>query len=201
MNFYSKKNRVTLEDGVVIKRHSDVFSSIREARALTELREAGLAVPFLLGRDENVIRMEYIPGEIYHALTEEMTPEHALALADWLAKYHDITGLLRGDVNLRNFIWNGRECVGVDFEDVPAAGEREADMGKILAFAVTYKPCLSPGKTECARQLLRAFVKTGGRKEKIRSFYLGEILDMERRRKGDFPGAEALGVYWEEFDR
>lgn len=184
MRFASKRNEVTLEAGEVVKRYKDLEGLRREAWALEYLSNLGLAVPALLAVDEDSLRMEYIPGETYEALTESMTVEKAAALARWLADYQRMTGLLRGDVNLRNFLWTGQACVGVDFEDPPLAGQGETDMGKILAYAVTYGPAFTVEKEQCANLLLAAFSKTGGEREKIREAYLKEIGEMNHRRSG-----------------
>ncbi|HHY14629.1 MAG TPA: hypothetical protein GX521_00985, partial [Firmicutes bacterium] len=110
---------------------------------LTRLYLSGLSVPMLLAQSEDTLRLEYIEGTTYADLVEVMTRQIAEALSAWLADYQRITGLLRGDVNLRNFIWTGTKCVGVDFEDPPAVGEKETDQGKIIAFVVTYNPAFS----------------------------------------------------------
>lgn len=201
MRFISRKNQVTLEDGVVVKRYADESALLREEQALKRLCRAGLAVPSLLGGGENYLLMEYIPGETYQALTEKMTYGKAEALAGWLAKYRRITGHLKGDVNLRNFLWTGKGCVGVDFEDIPMMGEPEIDMGKIIAFAATYKPSFSAEKAECARLMLEAFIRTGGRKEKIRAFYLEEISNMNCRRAAEVIEMETAVRFWAEIDR
>lgn len=182
MNFTSKRNRVRLEKGVIIKQHSSQAALEREARHLKFLFQKGLAVPALLRICGDTLRLEYIPGATYQALVERMTAEMAGALARWLAEYHQITGLLRGDVNLRNFLWAGRRCVGLDFEEDPPAGEPETDHGKILAFAATYKPAFTAKKAECLQLMLQALISTGGEKGKIRQAYLREISAMNRRR-------------------
>lgn len=201
MRFISRKNQVTLEDGVVVKRYADKSALLREEQALKRLCRAGLAVPSLLGGGENCLLMEYIPGETYQALTEKMTYEKAEALAGWLAKHRLITGHLKGDVNLRNFLWTGKDCVGLDFEDIPMMGEPETDMGKIIAFAATYKPSFSAGKAECASLMLKAFTKADGRKGKIRMYYLEEISHMNCRRTAEYIEMETAVRFWTEIDK
>jgi tRNA A-37 threonylcarbamoyl transferase component Bud32 len=196
MRFASKKNCVTLKDGIIIKEHSDKEALLREAAALERLRSAGLAVPALLGQDATSLRLEYIQGPTYVELVDEMTAQQAQALADWLGAYQSITGLLRGDCNLRNFLWCNGKCVGVDFEDKPTRGDREVDMGKILAFAVTYEPALTEAKRACGRLVLQAMLQTGGDLWRIRSAYLDEIASMNRRRKHfDVKAEEAASFF------
>ncbi len=182
MRFKSKKNLVFLENGVVVKEFKDEAALKREAETLLALKAAGLAVPSLLNKEGKRLFLEYIPGETYEALVEEMDFEKADSLARWLVDYHRITNSLRGDVNLRNFIWSKAGCLGVDFEEVPQKGEGETDMGRIVAFAVTYSPAFSPGKLVGGGLFLTAFLKRGGRKDKIRQAYLEEIIAMNQRR-------------------
>ena len=182
MRFFSRKNSVTLEGDHVIKRYRDAATCHREAQSLKFLHGAGLAVPALLGAEDHCLTLEYIPGDTYADLAETMTHAKAEALSRWLAQFYGITGHLRGDVNLRNFLWTGKTCVGVDFEDPSLPGPMEIDMGKIIAFAVTYKPSFTAKKALCARLLLEAFLKTGADCELIQAAYLDEIVAMNNRR-------------------
>ncbi len=182
MRFPSKKNTVTLENGLVIKGHEDREALLREVHTLEYLHQGGLAVPALLGVRKNELQLEYIQGPTYADLVDSMIPEQAEGLATWLAEYHRITGLLRGDCNLRNFLWSKGGCVGVDFEDEVTLGEPERDMGKVIAYAVTYNPPFTTEKALCGRLLLLAFRATGGDLEEIKNAYLDEILAMNQRR-------------------
>lgn len=194
MRFESKKNRVMLEAGVVLKHHDDGETLLREAHALEQLHQAGLAVPALLGIKKNTLKLEYIEGPTYVDLVDTMTLEQAEGLAAWLAEYHRLSGMLRGDCNLRNFLWSQGQCVGVDFEDEGTVGEPESDMGKILAFAVTYSPPFTPNKAACGRLLLQAFRATGGDLAAIKDAYLVELAAMNQRRQSMLvhPSAAAL---------
>ncbi len=185
MRFRSKKNIVTLEDGIVIKQHVDPAALSREAFALEQLHRAGLAVPALLGKGEGILKLEYISGPTYADLVDALTLEQARALAVWLADYHRITGSLRGDCNLRNFLWSKDTCFGVDFEDKPIRGEWEADLGQILAYTLTYDPPFTPAKAFSGRLLLEAFRQTGLELSlaEIRKAYLEAIAAMNSRRK------------------
>ncbi len=182
MKFHSKKNEVYLKNGIVVKCHSCQKGLRREAAALRTLHAAGLAVPRLLRCTEHCLFLEYIAGTTYADLSEAITFREAAALAHWLAAYHRLTNELRGDVNLRNFLWTGTECFGVDFEDPPAVGDQETDQGRIIAFAATYDPPFSANKIRCAEFFLQAFLQTGGEQDKIRSAYLQEITAIQQRR-------------------
>lgn len=198
MRFRSKKNRVTLENGIVFKYHADGEALLREAHALEYLHQGGLAVPALLGVRKNALQLEYIQGPTYVDLVETMTLKQAEALAAWLAEYHRLSGFLRGDCNLRNFLWSEEKCVGVDFEDEVNVGEAESDMGQVIAFAVTYDPPFTAKKAACGRLLLQAFGATGGDLEKIKDAYLDEIIAMNQRRRNVLMHSSSAALFFDE---
>lgn len=201
MKFISRRNLVTFENGEVVKRYADEAALVRETLALEYLYHGGLPVPEILAKDDSTIRMRYISGKIYADLTENMTLEKAEALAGWLSAYRHISGFLKGDVNLRNFLWTGTECVGLDFEEPPLQGDWESDLGKIMAFAVTYQPSFTPGKAKCAKFLLQAFLRAGGEEEKIREAYVGEIAAMNARRTGECVDMEMAVLFFDKTAR
>jgi tRNA A-37 threonylcarbamoyl transferase component Bud32 len=196
MRFPSKRNEVCLEGGRIVKRYRKRETCLREAQALQLLYRSGLLVPALLGQDEYGLTLEYIPGETYADLTEDMTWAQAEALSRWLAKYHEITGCLRGDVNLRNFLWTNGRCVGVDFEDPSTPGPREVDLGRVLAFAATYRPSFSANKARSAKLLLNAFLRTKAEYKRIRDAYLDEISAINQRRAADPASLTEAGLFF-----
>ncbi|NMB00595.1 MAG: hypothetical protein GX971_03605 [Firmicutes bacterium] len=183
MKFVSRKNQVTLENGEVVKRYCSTNALVREADALKSLAYAGLAVPRLISTNQNVLKMEYVPGETYLEHVDLMTFEKAHALTRWLTHFQRLTGFVKADVNLRNFIWTGTTCVGLDFEDSPLRGELELCFGKVLAFAVTYTPAFTPAKARCAGLLLQSFLVSGAKPAAIRNAYSLELRAMNLRRK------------------
>ncbi|MFY9523369.1 MAG: RIO1 family regulatory kinase/ATPase [Limnochordia bacterium] len=195
MRFFSRRNDVRLEAGVVVKRSQDPLALEREAAALVELRQAGLAVPKLLGKNEHALFLEYIPGPVYADLVDFLDWPQALELARWLAEHHRLTGQLKGDLNLRNFLWTGKRCVGLDFEDPPLPGELAVDFGRAAAFAATYYPALSEEKARCVQLLLGAFFHLGAEAEQIRAGYLQEVAAMHRRRRRPVGLGEAAAFF------
>lgn len=182
MRFKSRRNKVYLRAGAVIKEYTDAQAIVREADTLRFLSKSGLAVPKVLQQSAHQLVLEYIEGSTYLELVEKMTSQKAEALAEWLAEYNAITNSLRGDVNLRNFIWSGNECVGIDFEEPMIKGDLEEDFGKIIAYAVTYNPAFSANKFLCGKLMLKAFLDVGGAKSPMREAYLREIDAMNIRR-------------------
>ena len=64
------------------------------------------------------------------------------------------TGEIRGDVNGRNFIFDGSQCWGIDFEE-KVYGTKEQDAGRLIAFVLTYDPPGTSLKSLLAESLLR----------------------------------------------
>lgn len=192
-----------LRDGEIIKVYAYKEPFEREARMLEILLNAGLRVPILLAKDESALtlKMEYIPGNLYVDLVDGMTVDRARALARWIVEFHRITGFPKGDVNLRNFLWTGKACAGLDFEDPPQKGKPETDMGKIIAYAATYRPPFTPGKVKSCSLLLDAFLDLGGLSDRIKKAYGIEITAMNCRRKGSYIEMKDAFAFWEHLIR
>jgi tRNA A-37 threonylcarbamoyl transferase component Bud32 len=177
--FVSKKNKVRLiktllEDGgkqyFVVKEYSGPKNSIqREADILAGLNEMGVSAPRLYYRGERAIVMEYVSGS---PLIDVMTDVEYIAqesldyinvkgiashLSRWLKSFYKaaarITGenIILGDISLRNFLV-GYKLYGIDFEDC-REGYIEEDMGRLLAFIVTYLPAFTPFKIKFAEEV------------------------------------------------
>jgi len=170
--FRSKRNTVILRGGVVEKRVASVEAASFEAAMLEKLYAAGISVPKLITSEGCVIKMGYVAGETLPAfLTRlEKTPDLSalLSAADetirWFEGFyravdHDKTGEIRGDVNGRNFLYNGGCCRSLDFEE-RTTGAKEQDIGRLIAYVITYRPPNTPVKTAFADRLLRAAVET-----------------------------------------
>jgi len=165
--FASKRNNVYYRDKRVEKVFSDQARAKAEAELLTEYRRMGADVPLVLACRDNVIEMEFIPGETIPDFLERMSaaPDDweteirkvAGYLRDWFVKFYDAVDYrrsseIRGDVNGRNFIIANGRAVSVDFEE-RVYGTIEEDIGKLLAYIRTYD--LPDGKAQ--RLLARVF--------------------------------------------
>ena len=114
-----------------------------EASILRELYSHGVAVPNILGRRGNTLLLEYLPGEPLPDWIErgDYDPEAlAHALCDWFAAFYAVMpeGEMRGDVNGRNFLYDGTKIYSVDFED-RCFGGRAKDAGRLAAYIGTYR--------------------------------------------------------------
>ena len=195
MKLYSRKNNVYRQNGRVVKRFEDAKAFRRELEMVKKLHGAGIAVPKVVDAADNTIVYEWIDGGTYHTLTERFERKHAAALIEWLERYYRTAGVLRGDVNLRNFIYcdGTDECYSVDFEDECAARDREEDFGRMIAFAVTYEPPFSDAKKRCAKFLIDEFLSSGADPAKIKQAYKSEINAIIERRTGrDYESETAL---------
>jgi len=197
MRLYSRKNTVTLENGKVIKKFADIISLRREFDMVKLLKSRGVPVPDVLRVYGSTIEYGFIKGETYQSLVDCFEKKHARALLEWLELYYAAAGTLRGDVNLRNFIYSGEDvCYGVDFEEICHAGERESDFGRIIAFAVTYEPPFTKEKANCAKLLLGCFNDSGADEIKIREAYIKEMQDIVKRRRESSYDTDKARNFW-----
>jgi len=134
---------------------------------LERLYNCGVYVPKVISRENNLIAMEYIEGvtltdfiELAETDTVSLYPNIvAERLADWFTAFYDALpqGCIRGDVNCRNFIVTpDGNIAGVDFEEA-YFGEREADLGRLIAFILTYTPQYTDYKKRLADILCEKF--------------------------------------------
>jgi tRNA A-37 threonylcarbamoyl transferase component Bud32 len=192
----SKRNRVELilgDDGTkyIKKVYSCRDSFENESAALSSLREMGVTVPKILYGAPGVLILEYIDGTSYEELLAQLESKRispcegalaALEICRWLGAYYDATACSRGDVNLRNFIFTGEKCCGIDFEDTQRAAPPETDMGRIIAFAMSYDPDCTESKAEFINMLLGHFTKRGASCDLIMRECIAELDFMLSRR-------------------
>ena len=113
-----------------------------------------------------IIKMQYIPGTTIPDLLEHIENDYienqlqkvADAIVYWLMDFYQAvktkeTGEIRGDVNGRNFIFDGEFIWGIDFEE-KTNGEIEQDIGRLIAFILTYDPPGTPTKILFADKLM-----------------------------------------------
>ena len=183
----SKRNRVLLVEYNAVKfvaKHYTARESLAmEHNTLKFLMSKNVPVPALLYSGQNSMILQYIPGATYESLTDDPKQEHIDALCNWFMQYYRETGgRIRGDVNLRNFLYHNGQCVSVDFEEPLCLGKPETDFGKFLAFLVNYDPAFTFLKQRAARMYLKAFLKLGFDAEGIKKAYLDEITSLFKRR-------------------
>jgi len=197
LKFVSKKNTVMLRDGLVEKHFSSESSAAFEAQALKHLQTFGVRVPRVMEQSGCVLKLEYIPGETLPDYIERLESSSwttldictvAEAVVNWLSEFYravdtDKTGEIRGDVNGRNYIFDGVHCIGVDFEE-RTHGEKEQDIGLLIAYILNYDPPETIVKKAFADRLLSAAVQVLGVDSDKVIYWRGfEVMKMLRRRK------------------
>jgi tRNA A-37 threonylcarbamoyl transferase component Bud32 len=177
LRFYSKRNEVVLRDGHV---HKHIPNAPQEAAILKFLSEHGVRVPQVISCTENLLVLEHLPGETLPDLIEHgaYNPANlAQALCDWFAAFYAACpGKSRGDVNGRNFLYDGNVIDSVDFEDALAPGSPARDGGRLAAFLATYETHDKKKQAELVREFTQRF---GG---DLQPEYELELLAMQKRR-------------------
>jgi len=160
MQFFSKRNTVTLRGGLVYKQAKDPKAAALEASILRELYSHGVAVPEVVSHEGSLLVLEYLPGEPLPDIIGRggVDPEAiAAALCDWFAAFYDAApGELRGDVNGRNFLYDGKKIHGVDFEE-RCHGPKARDAGRLAAFIETYETRERAGQAALSRAFMMGF--------------------------------------------
>ncbi len=197
IRFLSKRNEVTGDGSLVTKKFASGEDYRRELHMVELLYEKNVRIPKMISHEQNVIVYEHIKGDLYADIVQKMQVVHAKAIADWLREYHKAADVLRGDVNLRNFIFSKGLCTGIDFESECAQGEAEIDFGKLIAFAATYDPVFSPEKQKSCEILLNELLTGGVDINKIKNAYIFEIKLMMQRRKGTMPTLNDAILFFE----
>lgn len=184
--FHSKRNGVYLvrlceEAGgrlAVLKEYGIVGQELaeREYDNILKLKAAGMSVPEIIYKGSGIMLLEHIKGELVSDLVEKLdTGEWIDGLALWLSKLHSIREgkacLLKGDINLRNFIYCSGQIYGLDFEST-ACGDPRTDLGNLCFFILTNTPAFKAEKRIMIRRLLDSYEKYSGTKPEAMGRYL-----------------------------
>jgi len=165
VKFFSRRNKVTLRDGLVYKRLASAREASLEAAILRELRGRGVAVPEVLICRNNLMVLEYLPGDPLPDWIERGIYNPAPlagALCGWFtAFYAAVPEQSRGDVNGRNFLYDGAKIYSVDFEE-RCYGSRPRDAGRLAAFIETYRTHNPERQATLASAFLCGFCKRFG---------------------------------------
>ncbi|MDY0236281.1 MAG: RIO1 family regulatory kinase/ATPase [Gudongella sp.] len=166
----SKKNKVyrivEVDNTYILKTLRDTKSYDKELEVLKLLNDKGLLVPKILNVNKYSITLEDL-GEvtllsIYEKLenNNDKNYQHIIeSLLSWLDNFYKVAEdyyrreCVLSDMNFRNFIVKNNRIYRIDFEEV-GFGKKEADVGKLLAFGLTY----NPEHTEWKKQFEKAFV-------------------------------------------
>ncbi|MCL2107138.1 MAG: hypothetical protein FWH26_08830 [Oscillospiraceae bacterium] len=139
----------------------DASAAALEAGILRHLRAQNVFVPKVMECRDSRLVLEYLPGEPLPELLErgDYNPEAlARALCDWFAAFYAAIppGELRGDVNGRNFLYNGARIASVDFEE-RCYGHPAEDAGRLAAFIESYDTKYPEMQAALSRAFMRRF--------------------------------------------
>lgn len=145
----------------VLKYHTVKINAAHEAALLSYLATRKIQVPQCCELDDGIIVLEYLPGQTVNRLVQELDcGEWIEKLAEWLSALHLIKKqegcLLKGDVNLKNFIYCNNKIYGLDFEE-EKYGDYMDDISDICFFILTNTPSLVKEKSIIVRRFLKAY--------------------------------------------
>jgi len=137
----------------------------QESAILKRLCDWGVAVPAVKWSNHDIIVMEFINGIVLADLMDQAeavkTGDWIKPLACWLYQLHNVREtagkvLCVPDLNLRNFINDGKAIVGLDFDemiwDVP-----ERDLGGISAYILNSSPMFTSEKYRAVGRLVKCY--------------------------------------------
>ncbi|MFW9845358.1 MAG: RIO1 family regulatory kinase/ATPase [Candidatus Thorarchaeota archaeon] len=133
-----------------------------ELKNLKISTESGLSVPNVIGTDNGVILMSFIPGgNLANLINQTFQSEIIDKLATWYYKYHRAHAMIKGDPRLRNFIWNESQVFGLDFEE-SRKGHWILDIAGISASLLDTNPINDKRKRVLAWQFLEKYLECRG---------------------------------------
>lgn len=162
MTFYSKRNRVTAiqyqgQPCVEKRFQSDECWKLEYLFYNTFGKQ--LSIPRLCRAEPGLLIMEYLP---FPTLVEILEAQESssfdaapwTALGQWILQCHKRCGMIPGDGNLRNFLWNSTEqrIIGLDFEEYRLGSVADAG-SQLIGFLLEYHPRGTTVKAEVAQIL------------------------------------------------
>ncbi len=166
----SKRNDVyRIIDGdrkYISKTFLNLLDMKREADNLNLLKKFDVNVPEILSIENNTVELEDLGDSTLLDWYEQVEIENSynykdiiIKLCTWLKEFYEVTfnyykkSIILSDVNFRNFIIKNGEIYGIDFEQ-SCEGKIESDLGKIVAYAITYNPIMTEWKLKFADELI-----------------------------------------------
>ncbi len=147
-----------------------------EYNNLNMLRRSGLSVPEVIYKDEGSLFLQHIEGILVNDLAESLDMGDWIDdLALWMSKLHQISAgafsMLKGDANLKNFIYGSNKIYGLDFEEMKR-GDGRMDLADLCFFMLTNAPSFTKEKHLMMRKLLKSYEKYSGSQLKDMAGYL-----------------------------
>lgn len=194
-HFSSRRNKVCKvklnsnnENKMVMKIYQDTSSRLIEHENLLKLKQNNINIPDMFKGSKNILFLGYIQGDIINDLAEKLDLGSWIEeLALWMSDLHKIKNsegsFLKGDSNLRNFIWSNDRIYGLDFETLKYGNPKE-DIGEICFFLLTNYPSWKYEKKVMVERFLKAYEDYSGLKlDDINDFILKSTKEAKKRRK------------------
>jgi len=158
----SKRNQVfrvvEINKTYITKKFSNIENVKKEVEFLQILKDNKLNVPNIIDIKNDTLILEDL-GEItlldwyenLESLNSNDYKDIMMKLARWMKDFYNLTNscfnkqFILSDVNFRNFIIKDNEVYGIDFEQAEL-GNIENNAGKLVSFALTYKPAMTNWK-------------------------------------------------------
>jgi aminoglycoside phosphotransferase (APT) family kinase protein len=199
--FFSRRNEVYAVEGVggngrSVKYAVKIYCQegiFQEPWIMGELAAAGVKVPKLIWYNDYLMMTEFISGTVLADMMEKdgvmknKTPLWAKQLARWLYRLHSVKKFedryfSMPDLNLRNFIFDGKDFFGLDFEEL-VFHQPERDLGGLAAFILNSDPMFEPWKFDVVGHLIKSYDEL--RKINIRAvedYFYAEMEAAAKRR-------------------
>lgn len=160
IRFFSRRNQVypVLWQGRrAVEKHFVSLEDWRREEMLYLLLQSALPLPEVLERRPGCLTLGFCPAPTLLDVLEKQeasafSPLPWQALAAWLKRCHSLCGRLPVDGNLRNFLWDGRQVVGLDLESFYAAALSGCGAG-VIASLLAYEPAGTSVKERAAALL------------------------------------------------
>lgn len=158
--FFSRRNQiypVLWQGKSAVEKHFSSLEDWQREDALYTLLKDLLPLPEVLERRPGCLTLAYCPSLTFLAVLEEQelsgfSPLPWQALAAWLKRCSALCGQLPLDGNLRNFLWDGRQVLGLDLESFHAVSLTECGAA-VIAALLTYEPAETSVKQRAAVEL------------------------------------------------
>ncbi len=204
-HLFSRRNNVFLIKSsdnkttpFIMKFYSEPNSMLKsniEYKNLIKLNREGLNVPHVKKNKDHYNIIEYIPGVLVSDLAYRLNKgEWIKKLACWMFKLHSIKlnskqkknkkSYLKGDCNLRNFIYYENQIYGLDFEE-KLFGDPRQDLSEICVFILDNKVD-NPDKIFIALKFLKEYEKLSGQKINDLGHFLRKSIVNSQKRKNKY---------------
>lgn len=201
-HLFSRRNNVFLIKSCdnkttpfILKFYSEPHSILKrniEYENLIKFNREGLNVPQVQKNNSNYNILEYIPGVLVSDLAYSLNKgEWIKKLAYWMFKLHSIKlnsdkdsnkkSYLKGDCNLRNFIYYKNQIYGLDFEE-KSFGDPLQDLSEICVFILDNQ-MNNPDKIFIVQKFLKEYEKVSSNEiDNLANFLRKSIINSQKRK-------------------